>query len=74
MDVLTFMAENPWQTFFLLPFVFVLMFLSALIMESVMKFLLIVINRTFRTIKVLFRGWPPVHLDADGDFRKMGPG
>lgn len=27
-----------------------------------------VINRTLRTIKVALRGWPPDHLDADGDF------
>ncbi len=24
-------------------------------------------NRILRTIKVLVRGWPPAHLDADGD-------
>ncbi len=27
------------------------------------------ISRTFRTIMVLSRGWPPSHLDADGDFK-----
>lgn len=27
------------------------------------------VNRFLRTIKVLFRGWPPEGLDADGDFR-----
>ncbi len=27
-------------------------------------------NRLLRTIKVLFRGWPPEHLDADGDFKE----
>jgi hypothetical protein len=26
-------------------------------------------NRFFRTIKVLVRGWPPEHLDADGDHK-----
>ncbi len=26
------------------------------------------INRILRTIKVVIRGWPPAHLDADGDF------
>ena len=26
-------------------------------------------NCILRTIKVLFRGWPPAHLDADGDLR-----
>ena len=28
-------------------------------------------NRILRTIKVIFRGWPPEHLDADGDFRSI---
>lgn len=28
-----------------------------------------VINRVLRTIKVVCRGWPPAHLDADGDWR-----
>lgn len=26
------------------------------------------INRILRTIRIIFRGWPPKHLDADGDF------
>jgi len=26
-------------------------------------------NRILRTIKVCVRGWPPSHLDADGDFK-----
>lgn len=27
-------------------------------------------GRLTRTIMVLARGWPPAHLDADGDFGK----
>ena len=26
-------------------------------------------NRILRTIKVVSKGWPPEHLDADGDFK-----
>jgi hypothetical protein len=26
-------------------------------------------NRLLRTIKVAIRGWPPPHLDADGDWK-----
>ena len=25
--------------------------------------------RILRTLNVVFRGWPPEHLDADGDFK-----
>jgi hypothetical protein len=28
-----------------------------------------IILRTYRIIMVIFRGWPPSHLDADGDFK-----
>ena len=27
------------------------------------------VNRILRTVKVCVRGWPPPHLDADGDWR-----
>ena len=27
-----------------------------------------ILSRLFRSIMVLSRGWPPQHLDADGDF------
>lgn len=27
------------------------------------------VNRILRTIKVCVRGWPPEHLDADGDWK-----
>lgn len=27
------------------------------------------LNRIMRTIRVCARGWPPAHLDADGDWR-----
>lgn len=30
--------------------------------------LLKIANRMLRSLKVLLRGWPPAHLDADGDF------
>jgi hypothetical protein len=28
-------------------------------------------NRILRTIKVASRGWPPAHLDADGDWKPV---
>ncbi len=67
MDILTFIVENPWQTFFLGPFVFVLGVLAAWIMGGVLNFTFLIINRVLRTIKVCARGWPPEHIDADGD-------
>ncbi|MDC3312707.1 hypothetical protein OAV22_02095 [Flavobacteriaceae bacterium] len=28
-------------------------------------------NRILRSLNILMRGWPPEHLDADGDFREL---
>jgi hypothetical protein len=28
-------------------------------------------NRILRTVKVAVRGWPPEHLDADGDWKPV---
>ena len=35
-----------------------------------LKYALFVLpNRALRTIKVCSKGWPPAHLDADGDWK-----
>lgn len=54
MSILFFISENPCVSFFMTYILFVFIFK--------------IINRVLRTIKVCFRGWPPIHLDADGDF------
>lgn len=39
----------------------------------ILKFVLFVLpNRILRTIKVCNQGWPPSHLDADGDWKPEG--
>jgi hypothetical protein len=30
-----------------------------------------IVVRMLRTINIIFRGWPPAHLDADGDWQPM---
>ena len=40
------------------------------LIAPLMDFVFRVINRVLRRIKVILRGWPPEHLDADGDFLK----
>lgn len=66
-SLLEFIATNPWQFFFMGPFILVLL-VGAF---SAIQFLW---NRLLRTIKVCVRGWPPEHLDADGDFRPQPGG
>lgn len=50
-----FASDSPWLTFFLA--------------WLITHFVFVVINRFLRTIKVLAAGWPPEHLDADGDWK-----
>lgn len=30
-----------------------------------------ILNRILRSFNILCRGWPPEHLDADGDFQEL---
>jgi hypothetical protein len=55
MTLLEFSDRNPWLAFF------------ALLIVARCAFL--VHNRTMRMLNVRAHGWPPSHLDADGDFR-----
>ncbi len=71
MNVLEFMATNPWQTFFLGPFVIILLGMITTAFAGTLRILFKTTNRVLRTIKVALRGWPPTHLDADGDFKPL---
>lgn len=45
-----------------------ILFLCLLFAESTFSNALRLLNRVFRTLNVICRGWPPAHLDADGDW------
>ena len=55
MNIWQFMSGSPFLSFFLL----------YILLHSIG----FCWNRLMRTIKVLKSGWPPPHLDADGDFQ-----
>lgn len=57
MNIYQFMGENPFLTFFLA-------WLALHLMG-------VVYSRTMRAIMVCKNGWPPEHLDADGDFKPI---
>jgi hypothetical protein len=60
MDVLQFMSDSPWLTFFLV-----------LIAVGGIKFsFAMLINRPLRHMNIRKHGWPPAHCDADGDFKR----
>lgn len=55
MTILQFMGEHPILSFFI----------AYLSVEGAVR----IGSRGFRSINILARGWPPAHLDADGDWK-----
>jgi len=55
MTALQFMSESPFLTFFL-----------ALMVTNM---LFRMWNRMLRCLNIRKHGWPPIHCDADGDFK-----
>jgi hypothetical protein len=60
MTIYEFMGEHPWLTFFL-----------ALIAGNVVTYPFKLVNRWIRHRNIVARGWPPFHLDGDGDARSL---
>lgn len=59
MDVLQFMSDSPWLTFFL----------AVITGEVVVRVVVNLPNRILRHWNIRKHGYPPAHCDADGDFR-----
>lgn len=57
-NVYEFMSNSPWLTFFL-----------ALIVANALTWPFRLVNRWIRHRNIVARGWPPFHLDGDGDTR-----
>lgn len=55
MNFWQFATGSPWLTFFLL--------------IDILAAICFMWNRLFRHLNVRSAGWPPEHLDADGDFK-----
>ncbi len=60
MSLYEFATESPWLTFF------IVWMITALIFRCW--------NRLLRHLSVRRRGWPPEHLDADGDWMPKDDG
>jgi len=45
--------------------------ITILALWAVSELILKGLNRTYRMIMVSIRGWPPAHLDADGDWKPI---
>lgn len=62
---------NMWDFFNNHPFIAWCSLWLLWLLIPAMQTTLLLIGRTYRTINILFRGWPPAHLDADGDLIKI---
>lgn len=58
MNYLQFISENPWLTFFL-----------CLLVATLIQ---VMWGSLMRCLMVRKRGWPPTHLDTDGEFKTEG--
>ena len=68
MNIYEFMDNNWFLTTILSIPVFLILVLSIwLIGRIIIAVLFRLPNRIIRCISVIFRGWPPIHCDADGD-------
>jgi len=56
MNIYEFMSSSPYLSFF--------------IAFVIAHTLFLVINRLFRCINIFKNGYPPLHCDADGDFKQ----
>lgn len=65
-ELLKWMAESPFLTFFLAYFAFVLL-------RQLVRTTERLIGLPFRFMNIRKHGWPPEHLDADGDYKKPKP-
>jgi len=66
--VLAFATAHPWLfsfSFTVLGCLSVVVFY--LLVNRLLYWLFKVTNHFLRMLNILFRGWPPPHLDADGD-------
>ena len=59
MNAYEFMSDSPWLSFFL----------ASLIVHGAGGLLFRAWNRLMRHLNIRKHGWPPAHLDADGDFK-----
>lgn len=58
MNIYEFMSGSPWLSFFL----------ACLILLFATRLVFLCWNRLLRHLNIRKAGWPPAHLDADGDF------
>jgi len=67
--ILKFANDHPAMAFLLICVGFMLSWLAAALLEDFLNIFRSLVVRLYRVIMVALRGWPPAHLDADGDWK-----
>lgn len=62
---LAFAGEHWFLTFCAIWLVWGVFWIAALLIGTAKSLII----RAYRLVAVLLRGWPPAHLDADGDWK-----
>lgn len=60
MNVCQFMSDSPMLTFFL----------ALIVSEAIVRIVITLPNRILRHFNIRKHGYPPIHCDADGDFKQ----
>lgn len=60
LEILKYMSSGFWVWIGTITILYILLYFVGNILSRGF-------SRFLRTINILFRGWPPTHLDADGD-------
>jgi hypothetical protein len=60
---------NSWQFWHAHPFIAWCALWLVWMIVPLVQLAVSLVSRLLRTVKVLARGWPPAHLDADGDWK-----
>lgn len=65
-NFLPWATEHWWLAFWLAFWALVFGYLAFVV---VMKVPFVLVQRALRALVILIRGWPPAHLDGDGDWK-----
>lgn len=68
-----FMGEHPILTVLWMPVVCVALWCATSVARAPFEFAFRAFNRRLRSKNIIARGWPPTHLDADGDVVQLKP-
>lgn len=71
-DLLIFAGAHPFLFLLSLPFALLAFWAACGVAKAPFLLAFLVYNRRRRSMNIIARGWPPPHIDADGDQAPAG--